>query len=277
MTARPWSTGPIAITGGNGHVGRALQRRLTGLPNSVRVLGRDDDWERGVRDAAAVVHLAGALQPRRGDTYVDANVGTAERLLAALAQPTARTVYLSYVGADSQATNAYLSTKGRAEELIRSSTEESVIIRSTFVCGTSDDIGPSFASYQAAPNGAVTVIGRGTQRIAPIHVDDLAQILTSAALNPDAPTGTFDIAGPTVVSLDDLVALINPRPIRIRHMAAPVARILARIHPQLTGELVDVLLRDSLPAGNPAATAQRFGVSLTHLIDGPASSERAVA
>ena len=40
MTAQPWLTGPIAITGGNGHVGCALRRRLTGLPNLVRVLGR---------------------------------------------------------------------------------------------------------------------------------------------------------------------------------------------------------------------------------------------
>ena len=277
MTAQPWLTGPIAITGGNGHAGRALQRRLTGLPNVVRVLGRDDDWEQGVRDAAAVVHQAGTLQPRRGNTYVGANVGTVERLLAATAEGTPRIVYLSYVGADGRATNAYLSAKGRAEDLISASTEQAVIIRSTFVCGTADDIGPSFANYQVASNRAATVIGNGAQRIAPIWVDDLAQILAAAALNPATPTGTFDVGGPTVITLDDLVAAINPGPVTIRHMAAPVARILARVHPQLTPELVEILLRDSLPAGDPDATARRFGVALTHLTEGPASSARAIA
>src|SRR5262245_18539397 len=61
--------GPVAITGASGHVGGFLSRRLAEVPNEVRAVGRRDNLTEAFRDADAVVHLAGTLQPLKGNTY----------------------------------------------------------------------------------------------------------------------------------------------------------------------------------------------------------------
>lgn len=106
------------------------------------------------------------------------------------------------------------------------------------------------------------VLGDGRQRIAPIHVDDLADLIIAAALDPAAPTGTFEVSGPTRYTLDRFVRGINPPGVAIRHLPAAAARAVARIVPQLTPALVDVLTHDSMTDSDPHETAGRFGVQL---------------
>ena len=258
-------TGPVAITGAGGHVGRALQRRLADLPNPVRPLARSDDWASAIRDADAVIHLAGTLQPRPPDTYRAANLGTVERCVDALHGSTAqRVVLLSYVGADPGAANVYLRTKGQAEQRIGDIATSRVVLRSTYIYGDPHDIGPSFATYRTRLGGTVWILGDGGQRIAPIHVDDLVDVLVASALNPATPTGTFDLSGPTVSTLDAFVRHINPARVTIRHLPATAARLLAPVVPRLTPALVDVLIHDSVVEGDPREAAGRFGITLRH-------------
>jgi len=102
-----WRTGPVAVTGASGQVGTQLRQRLGQLPNEVRPLGRDDDLAAACRDADAVVHLAGTLQPRKPNTYRAANLDTARATAAALAHSAAqRVVYLSFLTARLDASNA---------------------------------------------------------------------------------------------------------------------------------------------------------------------------
>jgi uncharacterized protein YbjT (DUF2867 family) len=175
----PMLKGPVAITGADGHVGQALQRRLTDLPNTVIPLGRSDDWSSAVADAESVIHLAGTLRPRRPNTYQTANVGTVERCLDALNKSgkAQRIVYLSYSGADPGSTNPYLRAKGQAEQRIRACAVPSVIFRSTFIYGRLDTIGPSFSAYLTEAGGSVSLIGDGAQKLSPIFVDDLAGLV----------------------------------------------------------------------------------------------------
>ncbi len=263
MNHEGFLTGPVAVTGAEGHVGKALRERLADRPNWVKPLGRGDDWAGEIRNAEAVVHLAGTLQPIRPNSYQVANVGTAERALAALDRNSVqRIVFLSYVGADPASTNEYLRTKGQAEELLGSSGVPSVVFRSTFIYGDRDAIGPSFASYQSRAGETVSVLGNGNQLVAPIHVHDLTALLAAAALDPAGPTGTFEVSGPETFTLDDFIRSINPDGVKIRHLAPRAARILGRVAPKLTPALVDVLLADSVTRTDPTETAALFGVGL---------------
>lgn len=263
MTAGTWLTGPIAITGPSGHVGRTLGRHLAELPNPIRPLDREDDWATAIADADAVIHLAGSLQPRRPSTYWEANVGTVVRCVQAVRHSTVqRVVFLSYVGADPRSGNEYLRTKGQAEKLVRGLRIPSVVFRSTYIYGDGDDVGPSFVGYQTQPGGSVLVLGDGSQKVAPIHVEDLARMLASAALDLSTPTGTFEVSGPDTFTLDEFVHHLNPAGIRIKHIPGPIARTTARLIPRLTPELVEVLVSDSLAGYEPAQSAASFGVSL---------------
>src|SRR6516165_1916816 len=133
-------SGPVVIVGGSGHVGGFLSGRLAELPNEVRALGRRDNVVEAVRDADAVVHLAGTLQPLKGNTYEQANVETVRKTVEALAGSSVKRIaFLSYVWADPASPNDYLRTKGEAESLVAGSGRDAVIIRSTFIYGPPDD------------------------------------------------------------------------------------------------------------------------------------------
>ena len=106
------------------------------------------------------------------------------------------------------------------------------------------------------------MLGDGQQRVAPIHVDDLTDVIIAATLDPATPTGTFDVGGPAVSTIDGFVRQINPPGVTIRHVPAPAARLLAHVVPQLTTALVGVLTADSVTDTDPDDVAGRFGVTL---------------
>jgi len=214
-----------------------------------------------MRDAEAVIHLAGTLQPLKGNTYQQANVETIRETVEALAGSSVkRIVFLSYVGADTASANDYLRTKGEAESLVAGSGREAVVIRSTFIYGPPDDPGPSTAPFIAQGGKAISVLGSGAQRYAPAFVGDVAEVLIRAALDPATPTGTFALAGPDVLTVDEFVQVVNGGVVKERHLHGRVARVLAHLLPTLTPALVEVLTSDSLPDTTLAADV--FGIDL---------------
>jgi hypothetical protein len=63
------------------------------------------------------------------------------------------------------------------------------------------------------------------------------------------------------------VRLLNIQPIRILRIPARLARLLGRVAPTLTPELVDVLLSDAVPRSDVSETARLFGVELHRVAD----------
>ena len=257
----------MAVTGASGQVGTALRRRLDQLPNEVRPVEHDDDLAAAFGAADAVVHLAGTLQPRKPNTYRLANLDTALATAAALAHSAAqRVVFLSFLTARLDASNAYLRFKAEAEEALRSSGAPAVIFRCDHIYGPPSQPGPTASAF-IAKSGRVTLLGNGNQQLAPLYRDDVVEAILHAALDPETPTGTFELAGPDVVTAEEFARLVNSKPIRIRRTPVILARLLGRVAPTLTPELVDVLLADAIPTEDVAATARLFGVELHRLAD----------
>jgi NADH dehydrogenase len=260
-------TGPVAVTGARGQVGTALRRRLDQLPNQVRPLGREDDLAAAFGDADAVVHLAGTLQPRKPNTYRAANLDTALATAAALAQSQAqRVVFLSFITARLDSSNSYLRYKAEAEEALRASGIPLVVFRCDHVYGPRDEPGPTASAF-VAQSGKLTLLGRGSQRLAPLYRDDVVEAILHAALDPETPTGMFQLAGPDNMSAEQFARLLNRDPIRIRRIPTIVAHLLGRVVPNLTPELVDVMLSDAVPTEDVGVTARRFGVESHHVAD----------
>src|SRR5262245_4986314 len=258
--------GPVALTGASGHVGGFLSRRLAEVPNEVRVLGRRDNLAEAFRDVDAVVHLAGTLQPLKGNTHEQANVESVRKTIEALAASSVKRIaFLSYVGADPASANDYLRTKGEAESLVAGGGREAVAIRSTFIYGPPANPGPSTVPFIAHGGKAVSVLGSGAQRYAPVFVGDVAEVLMRAALDPAAPTGTFALAGPDVLTVDEFVQVVNGAAVKVRHLHGRLARLLAHILPSLTPALVEVMAADSLP--DTTLAAEIFGIDLRPIRD----------
>lgn len=260
-----WRTGAVAITGASGQVGRALRQRLAQVPNRVVPLGRD--WHPSdLADVEVVVHLAGTLRPRWPSTYEAANLGTVRGLAEVLpATSVRRVVFLSFVTADPRSPNPYLRTKGRAEQVLAATSVPTTILRASHVLGPPGAPGPT-ATAMLARRGRVTVLGDGNQVMAPVMLDDVAGALLHAALDPASPIGTFDLTGPEVLTVDEVVRRLNGDEVQVRHLPDGAARALALVLPSLPRPLVDVMLADAVSTQDPQVTAHLFATTL-HPID----------
>lgn len=255
-------SGPVAITGASGQVGTALRRRFDALPNEVRAVGPGDDLTAACRDADAVVHLAGTLLPRRPNTYRAANLDTVRATAAALAGSRAsRVVFLSFLSARPDARNRYLRYKAEAEQALLGGPVPAVVLRCDHLYGPPDEPGPTASAFLAT-SGTVRLLGGGTQRLTPLFRDDVVDVIVRAALDPETPHGAFELAGPETMTAEQLARLLNPADVRIRRTPPRLARLLGRVAPGLTPELVDVMLADTVPTEDVVANARRFGVEL---------------
>src|SRR5262245_42472884 len=240
----------------------ALVRRPADLPASEVIT----DWTRSptarqvISRAGSIVHLAGNLKPEHGD-YKAANETTTEALCSALPHGTsARIIFLSFVGASETSSNAYLSSKARAERALRQAAPHVVVFRCTHIIGSPDRPGPTALSLlrRAAPK--VTILGSGRQAVAPVFLGDVVSaIITALERGAD---GTFDLPGPESMTLVDYVKLLNrDQRVPIRHVPAPLARLLPFVVRDLPRALVDVMLGDCV--GDPTQVRREFGLMLT--------------
>jgi nucleoside-diphosphate-sugar epimerase len=234
----------------------------------VVALGRDDDWTAAIRSARVVVHLAGTLQPKRSDSYESANVRTSEVVAsAARDRGLERIVFLSYVGAAADSANAYLRAKARAEEVLVDSGVPTTIFRCLHIYGPPERPGPTAEAFLVKGRRPVTVPGSGRQRIAPLYVGDVVSAVLTAATNPAAPIGCFDLGGPDEMTMNQFVAVLNHGQGRMRNLPAPLARIAARLSPSLTPALIDLLIRDNVATADPTRVGSEFGFSPRRFAD----------
>jgi len=65
------------------------------------------------------------------------------------------------------------------------------------------------------------------------------------------------------MTMEEFACLLNSQPVRIRRIPATVARLLGRVMPTLTPELVEVLFSDTVPRQDVTTTAACSASSCT--------------
>lgn len=212
----------IAITGGTGHLGRELVRRLTPA-HQVRVLSRRPgtdpavEWVPGdlstgegvaelVAGATTVVHAAthspaaqrGYLHPKdfwRSPPDVDVD-GTSRLLEDATAAEVQHFLYVSVVGVDRPAL-PYLQLKHTAEELVSVSELPWSVVRATQFHWLLDRMFSRAARLPVLPLP-------GKLPTQPVDAGDFAEYLVECV--DDGPGGRReDFGGPEVLTLGDAV------------------------------------------------------------------------
>jgi uncharacterized protein YbjT (DUF2867 family) len=284
---------PVVVTGASGFIGRSLvpllvERapevravvrrrdaagpvRARGAKVAITALDAGDTVEAVVRDAHTVIHLAGGLDLPDAEAYERVNHGLTRSLVEACEEAgVKRFVLLSYPGASADSPNPYLRSKGRAEDSVRDSSLQHVVIRSTHVYGPGSRWLAEVVAAARRPFASV-VVGPGTQRLAPVHAEDVARALAAADDREADIAGTYGLQGPEVVTADDLADLLAGRSRRKIHLspaaADRVARLLGR---RLSPVMLEVLAADSLADASDAAA--EFGLELTPLGPGLAAS-----
>ena len=288
----------VAVAGGSGFIGRAIVRRLAGIPATrVRLLTRDAERARRKFDAPANVEfvsadvtnrdslkpaLAGASaivsavqfdgypieNPRRGLTFERVDYGGTVALLdAAKNAGVSRFIYISGAAADENSSQPGFRAKGRAERAIRESGIGYTIFRPSLVYGAGDRVmNMLVTALRLSP--VMLVPGTGQQKVQPVLVDDVAACV-ALALGGRGRNGAFDVGGPALMTFDDLIRLVMEITGRYRliiHVPEAIMRLAGTAAEMLpvalfSRDAASFLLADN--AGDIKPLVEEFGIKLT--------------
>jgi len=236
----------ICILGGSGFVGRHVVEKLVERGDFVVVPSRRrerakhlitlptvDVVEADVHDPAAlarlvvrcdaVINLVGILHGRRGMPYgpdfARAHVELPQKaIVACLAARVPRLVHMSALKAAPDAPSEYLRSKADGEGAVVAARGElgTTIFRPSVVFGPEDRFLNLFAELQRLL--PVVFLGSPDAKFQPVYVGDVARAMVASLDDPDAAGRAYDLAGPTVCTLRELVEYAgqlagHPRPI----------------------------------------------------------------
>lgn len=227
-SANPMKT--ICILGGTGFIGGHLVYRLANAGYLLRVPTRHRERHREllvqpqvrlveadiqdpgqlnrlVEGSDCVINLVGILNETGGATFARAHVELTGKLLEAMRRAgVARLLHMSALNADPAIEKGdYLRTKGEAEAMVMSAPGiRATVFRPSVVFGPGDSFFNRFATLLRLTPGVFPLACAGT-RFAPVFVGDVVAAL-QRALEDDATIGhRYDLCGPSVYTLGDLV------------------------------------------------------------------------
>lgn len=268
----------ILVIGGAGFLGRQIVGRLVSEGHVVHVPTRQFQHARSLlvhptvtvmqadihEDAAlnrlvngcdVVLNLVGILHSRAGEPFGPdfklAHVQLPGRVAkACLAHGVKRFIHVSALGADAQAPSGYLRSKAAGEQAIHEAyaaahSDAFTIFRPSVVFGAEDQFMNMFAKL--ARFFPVLPIAGAQAKMQPVFVLDVAQAILNVMSQPWAAGQTFDLAGPRVYTLGELVALAalwsgHPRPVIALPMS--IGRMQAWFFECLPGQ--PLMSRDNL-------------------------------
>jgi NADH dehydrogenase len=294
----------ILVAGGSGFIGRAVVRRLRREEVEVAVMtAHPDRSRRRIEELGAAVRTGDIQDPdslreavrgvdavvqaltfptfpvekrSRGFTFEEFDhLGTERLAVAAAEAEVGRFAFVSGSGAAPDAPKVWHRAKWFGEEAVRAAGIPHVVIRPSWIYGPEDRALNRFATFHRMLP-FVPVVGDGRQRLQPAFIEDVAEAIV-LAVRPGAPVGTFEIGGPQVMTMDDVLRTMmevrgKPKPLLhvpalLPKMAGAVLRWLPR--PPLSPDAVDFLTGDAMADNGPLLEA--FGLELTPLREGLAS------
>ena len=192
----------VAVTGATGFVGSHLLDAAIAAGHEITALTRREQpprervtWIAGdlhnrsaleqlVRDADAIIHVAGVITGQTPAVFERGNVeGTLAMLAAATAGGVPRFIHVSSLAAREPKLSLYGASKAKAEELVHSSGLDWAIVRPPAVYGPGDR--ETLELFRMAKLGIMLMPPKG--RVSVIHADDLARLLLALA-GPSVPS-----------------------------------------------------------------------------------------
>lgn len=269
------------VFGGAGFIGRHVVQRLAKAGFIVRVAGRDtekagrlrtlggvgqvvpvaasitDDASvaRAVAGAEVVVNLVGILFERKpGDFQAIQAEGAGRVARLAAAAGARRLVHLSAIGADAGSESLYARSKAGGEAAVLAAFPTATILRPSVVFGPEDQFFNRFAGLAAVLPFMPVVAGE--TRFQPVHVGDVADAVMAAAGREDAAGKVYELGGPRVMSMRDVLDFVLehtgrrrrlvPMPDRLVALQARLGEFLPT--PPLTRDQLVLLQRDNVVA-----------------------------
>ncbi|HEY8767751.1 MAG TPA: complex I NDUFA9 subunit family protein [Dehalococcoidia bacterium] len=294
----------ILVAGGTGFVGSGIVRELARRGKPVAVLtrnasrakrspGLDVEYREGdvtrpeslARAMNGVEEVVGCHQfpnspienPGKGYTFekVDAE-GTENLVRAAKAAGVKRYVYLSGAGAAPEGPH-WFRAKWRAETAVRESGLTYTILRPSWVYGPEDRSLNRFLGISRFLPFVPLIGNAGKQRMQPVFIDDVGRAVAESLDNPAAADQIFELGGPDVMSMTEVVRTalqVAGRKRLLLSSPKPIMKLVASVLQfapgrPLTTDAVDFITGDAV--GDPAAIQRALSLRLTPLREGLAT------
>jgi NADH dehydrogenase len=223
----------VCVLGGSGFVGRHVCHALAAAGYRVRVATRDRERAKeslillptvevatvNIHDpgeldafaggADAVINLVGVLHDGRGNrSFQAAHVELARKVVAACrARGIGRLLHMSALAASRDGRSRYLRSKGEAEAIVRESRLGWTIYRPSVVFGPGDSFLNLFATVlRFSP---VVMLACPGARFQPVWVEDVAAALVRSLADLDSIGRSYDLCGPRVYTLRELVETVG--------------------------------------------------------------------
>lgn len=225
----------ILVLGAGGFIGRHAAAALRAAGHEVfharirfeRAL-RPQDWTTALQNMDAVVNAVGIIRERGSQTF-QALHDTAPRALFAACQAAGvrRVVQISALGADDAARSRFHRSKKRADDYLASLDLDWAIVQPSLVFGEGGASARLFALLAALP--LTPLPGDGRQRVQPIHIDDLTEVIVKLV---GVPVRTrLHAVGPREVTVREWLRILRaqmgmgrPRFVRIPVRLIPMQR-----------------------------------------------------
>ncbi len=263
----------IFVTGASGFVGTSLVKAMSEdahidnifalyrkkeqipfIPKVNPVIG-DLDSLPGVQldgKADMLVHLAGYFKTESKTLCEKINVqGTRNAIELCRNNGINRILFFSTINVDLKAKGRYAESKLKAEDEVKGSGLEYMIIRPSLIYrGREGSLGKIIGYVEKLP--AVPVFGSGKAKEQPIHIDELVE-LTMAMIKDFRPGKTLYAAGKDAMPLKEMIGIIagtrNKKAKLLQIPAKPVYWLLkliekTGIHPGISSEQVAHMSED---------------------------------
>ncbi len=237
-------------------------------------VGAPGALERLMRNKQAVVNLAGVLHSRRGrksergpndygPDFAHAHVELPQAIVSACrAAGVRRLVHMSSLGASPQAPSEYLRSKGIGEQVVFAAEDLDVtVFRPSVVFGPEDRFLNRFAAL--ARYFPVLALPCPQARFQPVYVGDVAQAIAASLDDMVSHGWRYDLGGPRVYTLRELVELVcrvTGRRRSIIGLPDGLARVQAWLLEHLPGRLMSRDNLDSMKLPSVTSAPFPFGI-----------------
>jgi uncharacterized protein YbjT (DUF2867 family) len=279
----------LLLTGATGLVGSAFLRRLTVAGEPVRCLVRDPrrlgpervrvqialgdlsdppSFRNALRGVSTVVHLAASIRDQPHGSIEELNAIATWRMVEAAERAGAeRFVFFSALSATAHNRTRFLRAKALAEEAVRASSLAHTVFAPSIIYAPGDHYLTLLARLALLP--VMPISGAGRAQYQPIWAHDVADCVMAALEGDPGPAERYELAGPEVLSHQQIVELAlrsQHRHRRLVHVPTPIVSRALRVLEALMKSKAPAtwdeaeLMEVSLLAAGGTADAERLGV-----------------